>query len=177
MKQDPYVMSFFRSDDHYCCADLCTDVFPMLNTHPFPFADNSLQCSNTMLPLHPRHGIISISISISHLLHMHGKVDAMVVVLVGAVVDQVGPGLVQSGQGAMTTAVAAATRAGNVDSDLSRTWVLAPASHKVHVPLSDFLKNLLNPLPANCKTVFLHYYFPQLCELHLLVVSFWFDWV
>jgi hypothetical protein len=51
---------------------------------------------------------------------MHGKVDTMVVV----VVDQAGTGLVQSGRGEMTTAAAAATMAGNVDSGLRRCAVL-----------------------------------------------------
>ena len=99
----------------------------MLNTHFFLFADNSLQCSNITLPLHPRRG----SISISRLLrHRHGTVDAMVVV-VEAVVDQVGPVLVQSGRGEMTTTTAAvATRGDNVGSDLRRCVVLAPASNK-----------------------------------------------
>ena len=96
----------------------------MLNTHFFLFADNSLQCSNITLPLHPRRG----SISISRLLrHRHGTVDAMVVaVVVVAVVDQAGPDLVQSGRGEMTTAAAVATRGDNVGSDLRRCVVLAP---------------------------------------------------
>ena len=141
----------------------------MLNTHFFLFADNSLQCSNITLPLHPRRG----SISISRLLrHRHGTVDAMVVV-VEAVVDQVGPVLVQSGRGEMTTTAAVATRGDNVGSDLRRCVVLALASNKYLSSPSDFPTNLLNPVPVNCKTICDHY-FPQLCYLHPEVVLVYF---
>lgn len=85
----------------------------MMNTFCSSFADNSLGRSNISLPLHPRCG----SISISRLLrHRHGKLDAMaavVAVAVEAVVDQVGPGPVQSARGEMTTAAAVATSADN----------------------------------------------------------------
>jgi hypothetical protein len=97
---------------------------------------------------------------------MHGKVDTMVVVaVVGAVVDQAGTGLVRSGQGEMTTAAAAATMAGNVDSGLRRCLVLlvlAPARSNKSSPPQICPCELQNHL--FCTTIF------SSCELHIEVV-------